>query len=63
LLDVLLFHRGSANVTITRAGPGQKVLYERVVDLHEPRTLDAVNRYVLHESVSSGFAWPTTVQR
>lgn len=22
---------------------------ERVVDLHEPRTLDAVSRYVLHE--------------
>ncbi|MGH8962412.1 MAG: tyrosine-type recombinase/integrase [Jatrophihabitantaceae bacterium] len=31
------------------AGARAKARHERVVDLHEPRTLDAVNRYVLHE--------------
>ncbi len=30
-------------------GARAKSRRERVVDLHEPRTLDAVNRYVLHE--------------
>ncbi len=30
-------------------GARAKARHERVVDLHEPRTLDAVNRYVLHE--------------
>jgi integrase/recombinase XerD len=30
-------------------GARAKSRAERVVDLHEPRTLDAVNRYVLHE--------------
>ncbi len=30
-------------------GARAKARIERVVDLHEPRTLDAVNRYVLHE--------------
>lgn len=30
-------------------GVRAKARHERVVDLHEPRTLDAVNRYVLHE--------------
>ena len=30
-------------------GARAKARQERVVDLHEPRTLDAVNRYVLHE--------------
>lgn len=30
-------------------GARQKSRYERVVDLHEPRTLDAVSRYVLAE--------------
>lgn len=30
-------------------GARAKSRVERVVDLHEPRTLDAVNRYVLHE--------------
>lgn len=30
-----------------------KARYERVVDLHEPRTLDAVNRHVLHERPST----------
>lgn len=30
-------------------GARAKARRERVVDLHEPRTLDAVNRYVLHE--------------
>lgn len=30
-------------------GARAKGRHERIVDLHEPRTLDAVNRYVLHE--------------
>ena len=30
-------------------GARAKSRHERVVDLHEPRTLDAVNRYMLHE--------------
>lgn len=30
-------------------GARAKARHECVVDLHEPRTLDAVNRYVLHE--------------
>jgi integrase/recombinase XerD len=30
-------------------GVRAKGRHERVVDLHEPRTLEAVNRYVLHE--------------
>ena len=30
-------------------GARAKARHERVVDLHEPRTLDALNRYVLHE--------------
>ena len=30
-------------------GARQKSRHERVVDVHEPRTLDAVSRYVLHE--------------
>jgi integrase/recombinase XerD len=30
-------------------GVRAKARHERVVDLHEPRTLDALNRYVLHE--------------
>jgi integrase/recombinase XerD len=30
-------------------GARAKARHERVVDLHQPRTLDAVNRYVLHE--------------
>ena len=30
-------------------GVRAKARHERVVDLHEPRTLDAVNRYLLHE--------------
>jgi integrase/recombinase XerD len=30
-------------------GVRQKSRYERMVDLHEPRTLEAVSRYVLHE--------------
>ena len=30
-------------------GAQAKARRERVVDLHEPRTLDAVSRYVLHE--------------
>jgi site-specific recombinase XerD len=30
-------------------GARAKARHERVVDLHEPRTLDAVSRYVLHE--------------
>ena len=30
-------------------GVRQKSRHERVVDVHEPRTLDAVSRYVLHE--------------
>ena len=34
---------------IIRAGHGAKARHERVVDLHELRTLNAVNRYVLHE--------------
>ena len=30
-------------------GARAKARHERIVDLHEPRTLDAINRYVLHE--------------
>jgi integrase len=45
---------GRRRVTIRKrddhpAGVRAKARHERVVDLHEPRTLDAVNRYVLHE--------------
>lgn len=45
---------GRRRVTIRKrddhpAGARAKARHERVVDLHEPRTLDAVNRYVLHE--------------
>ena len=45
---------GRRRVTIRKRddhpqGARAKARYERVVDLHEPRTLDAVNRYVLHE--------------
>jgi integrase/recombinase XerD len=45
---------GRRRVTIRKRddhprGARAKALHERVVDLHEPRTLDAVNRYVLHE--------------
>ena len=45
---------GRRRVTIRKRddhprGARAKSRYERVVDLHEPRTLDAVNRYVLHE--------------
>ena len=45
---------GRRRVTIRKRddhprGARAKARQERVVDLHEPRTLDAVNRYVLHE--------------
>ena len=45
---------GRRRVTIRKRddhprGVRAKSRQERVVDLHEPRTLDAVNRYVLHE--------------
>ncbi|MGH3813724.1 MAG: tyrosine-type recombinase/integrase [Pseudonocardiaceae bacterium] len=45
---------GRRRVTIRKRdnhprGARAKSRSERVVDLHEPRTLDAVNRYVLHE--------------
>jgi len=45
---------GRRRVTIRKrddhpTGARAKARHERVVDLHEPRTLDAVNRYVLHE--------------
>jgi integrase/recombinase XerD len=45
---------GRRRVTIRKRddhprGARAKAVHERVVDLHEPRTLDAVNRYVLHE--------------
>ena len=45
---------GRRRVTIRKGddhprGARQKSRRERVVDLLEPRTLDAVNRYVLHE--------------
>ena len=45
---------GSRRVTIRKRddhprGARAKARVERVVDLHESRTLDAVNRYVLHE--------------
>jgi integrase/recombinase XerD len=45
---------GRRRVTICKRddhprGARAKARHERVVDLHEPRTLDAVNRYVLHE--------------
>lgn len=45
---------GRRRVTIRKRddhprGARAKSRHERVVDLHEPRTLDAVNRYVLHE--------------
>jgi integrase/recombinase XerD len=45
---------GRRRVTIRKRddhprGAWAKARHERVVDLHEPRTLDAVNRYVLHE--------------
>jgi integrase len=45
---------GRRRVTIRKRddhprGARAKSRQERVVDLHEPRTLDAVNRYVLHE--------------
>ncbi len=45
---------GQRRVTIRKRddhprGARAKARHERVVDLHEPRTLDAVNRYVLHE--------------
>ncbi|GAA3707569.1 tyrosine-type recombinase/integrase [Microlunatus aurantiacus] len=45
---------GRRRVTIRKSddhprGARAKGRHERVVDLHEPRTLDAVNRYVLHE--------------
>lgn len=45
---------GRRKVTIRKRddhprGARAKSRQERVVDLHEPRTLDAVNRYVLHE--------------
>lgn len=45
---------GRRRVTIRKRddhprGVRAKARHERVVDLHEPRTLDAVNRYVLHE--------------
>ncbi|MDJ0363466.1 tyrosine-type recombinase/integrase [Rhodococcus sp. H29-C3] len=51
LADVSYGHR---RVTIRKRddhprGARAKSRRERVVDLHEPRTLDAVNRYVLHE--------------
>lgn len=45
---------GRRRVTIRKRddhprGARAKARHERVVDLHEPRTLEAVNRYVLHE--------------
>lgn len=45
---------GRRRVTIRKRddhprGARAKARHERVVDLHESRTLDAVNRYVLHE--------------
>ncbi len=45
---------GRRRVTIRKRddhprGVRAKARHERVVDLYEPRTLDAVNRYVLHE--------------
>jgi integrase/recombinase XerD len=45
---------GRRRVTIRKRddhprGARAKARHERVVDLHEPRTLDAVNRYVLHD--------------
>jgi site-specific recombinase XerD len=45
---------GRRRVTIRKCddhprGARAKARHERVVDLHDPRTLDAVNRYVLHE--------------
>jgi len=45
---------GRRRVTIRKRddhprGARAKARHERVIDLHEPRTLDAVNRYVLHE--------------
>jgi integrase len=45
---------GRRRVTIRKRddhprGARAKASHERVVDLHEPRTLDAVSRYVLHE--------------
>jgi integrase/recombinase XerD len=45
---------GGRRVTVRKRddhprGARAKARHERVVDLHEPRTLDAVNRYVLHE--------------
>jgi len=45
---------GRRRVTIRKRddhpqGARAKARHERVLDLHEPRTLDAVNRYVLHE--------------
>jgi len=45
---------GRRRVTIRKRddhprGARAKARHERVVDLHEPRTLDAVNHYVLHE--------------
>lgn len=45
---------GRRRVTIRKRddhprGARAKARHERVVDLHEPRTLDALNRYVLHE--------------
>ena len=45
---------GKRRVTIRKRddhprGARAKARHERVVDLHEPRTLDAVSRYVLHE--------------
>lgn len=57
--EVLLLHLedisyGRRRVTIRKrddhpAGLRAKSRRERVVDLHQPRTLDAVSRYVLHE--------------
>jgi len=49
---------GRRRVTIRKRddhprGARAKARHERVVDLHEPRTLDAVNRYVLHERPST----------
>ncbi len=45
---------GGRRVTIRKRddhprGARAKARQERVVDLHEPRTLDALSRYVLHE--------------
>lgn len=50
---------GRRRVTIRKRddhprGARAKARHERVVDLHEPRTLDAVNRYVLHERPLEG---------